>query len=487
MGLWENLKRPFRRKMTKEWIRAGALRSTTPNPRAHDHFRGGNLDVSNNELITEAERARLRAWCKKEYLDNPYARNAARNFALGVYGTGPSLQVMTQDEALNTKIEAIFRTWRKKTQLDWKFHVALNSLFYDGEAFFYFFHTPTIPGGLNVELIESRRVREPYDGHWDVNRLEGITYNEFNEPVLYCVQKETINPMFGRPEEFTMVPADFMLHFFLDDVVNQKRGLPLLQSVLQTLAGLQRISQASLNAWELAAKMNLIVQTGMDAYEFLRCVPKGYDEDSEALVEAFKTIPVPEDGGMTFLASGMSVNQVKNEHPNSQFHENKMTYLSEIGAGVGEPRNIITGDSSSYNFSSAQLDNQFFTRWGGAVQGKIQTLLNRILTVSLVSHATQYPEIQQLAQICDLENIPAEWFFPNVLEGIDRMNNAGSEVALLQSGLMTHWEYCKRHGLDYEKHIAQLKREKELLQTTQNQQDTTQQENPHNAHQRPRP
>ncbi len=456
---------PFRKKRNPEVLTAGLLRSSEPSERAHDHFAGGMLDVSNNQLISESERSRLRSWCKKEYLDNPYARNAARNFALGVYGTGPTLQMTTSDEELNSEIEKIWRKWRKKTHFDWKVFTALQSLFYDGEAFFLFYGSPTVPGGLNVELIEARRVRDPYGYGLDENRIEGITFNEYNEPVYYHVAKETLNPNIGTAEEFVTVPADSMMHFFLDDVVNQRRGLPMLQSVLETLASLQRIGRASLNAWELAAKMNLIIQTGMDAFDLLKVVPEQFEGDGEDRFKAFKTIPVPTDGGMTFLANGMSMNQVKTEHPTSQFHENKMTYLTEIGAGVGEPRNIVTGDSSAYNFSSAQLDQQMFQRWGGAVQVKLQDILNRSLEIAVTSVADSNPAAAQLLSMFDSDEIPADWHFPTVLEDLDRVNNASSDVSLLQAGLMTIREYCKRHGLDYEKHMAQLKEEKNALTT----------------------
>ena len=53
-------------------------------------------------------------------------------------------------------------------------------------------------------------------------------------------------------------------------------------------------------------------------------------------------------------------------------------------------------------------------------------------------------------------SLPAEWFFPNMLHSIDRSQNASSDVQLLQAGLLTHREYCKRYGIDYEAHMRDL-------------------------------
>ncbi|MGN1274612.1 MAG: hypothetical protein ACI4UF_08475, partial [Thermoguttaceae bacterium] len=211
--------------------------------------------------------------------------------------------------------------------------------------------------------------------------------------------------------------------------------------------------------------MNLVVKTPLEAFEYFQAVPEGYVNGEDNRITAFKTIPIPEDGGMTFLAQGMEATQVKSEHPTSAFHDNKMTYLSEIGAGVGEPRNVVTADSSSYNFSSAQLDYMMFYRWAGACQTKLHSILQRMLAAAVASAAESgNADAQRILTQYDPNDIPADWFFPQILEQVDRIQNASAEVQLLQAGLMTQKEYCKRHGLDYTKHLEQLKYEKSLLQ-----------------------
>lgn len=451
---------------TPESLAAGVLRSVRGSERAHDHFAGGNVDIPNSLLVTEAERARLRSWCKKEYLDNALARNLARNFALGVYGTGPELQILAEDP-ISAKCESLWKQWRKSVELDWKIHIALESLFYDGEAFFHLHEDPKIPGSLNVELIEARRIQEPYGGSWLENQLEGIGYNQFGNPVWYHALKESIDPNHGHALEYDILPADTVCHLYFEDVVNQRRGLPLLQSALGMLASLQRITDASLNAWELAAKMNLVIQTGMDAADFIQCVPRNYDADEgQTKVEAFKTIPVPEGGGMTFLATGMSMNQVRNEHPNSQFGEHVHTFQKIAGLAGGLPENLSTGSSANYNFSSAQLDYQLFARFGGTAQKKIEAILNRILFAALCSLEDHAPEVTALLdRFPTPESLPAEWFFPNMLHSIDRSQNAASDVQLLQAGLLTHREYCKRYGIDYEAHMRDWREERKEQST----------------------
>ena len=443
-----------------ETLQSGLLRSTRPSRRAHEHFRAGEMDCPNSRLISESERSRLRSWCRMEFLDNPQAHNIARSFALGVYGQGPTLQFKTRDESLNNALEARFQTWRVKVGMDWLFHLALNQLFYDGESFFHFKSSPS--GEDSIELIEARRIRTPYGGEWGPNHFEGIDYDGWtDQPIGYYVALECNNPYYGTPDEFVLVGSDRMKHLFIEDVVNQKRGLPMLQSALEMLSSMQRITNASLGAWELAAKQHLIIQTGMDAFQFLQCVPEDYDPDEGATqVKAFTTDPVPEDGGMTYLASGMSMSQVKNEHPNSQFGEHTQTFQKIAGLSAGLPENLATGSSANYNFSSARMDYQMFARFGGVCQGRLLPILRHCLFASLFyleDGSPRTPEAAKLAELFPMvENWPIEWHFSNVLSSIDRMENASADVQLLQAGLLTQREYCKRYNIDYEQHMRDI-------------------------------
>lgn len=440
---------------------AGILRSTEPLQRAHDHFAGASIDSSNELLVSDGERARLRSWCKKEYLDNAYARNAARSFALATYGQGPSLSIQTSDEVLNAKLEKLFRKWREKVNLDWLWHVALNSLFYDGEAFFHFSENPHMPGGLGVELIEARRIKDDM-GMGDPMSFEGITYDEWNVPVSYSVEREAINPMYQRVADYVEVPAERMIHFYLDDVTNQKRGLPLLQSCLDTLASLQRICRASLNAWELAAALNVIFKTSMEAQDLVRCLPPNTGVGETAVMPAFETLELPKDGGGMLMPSGVEPVQMKSEHPRDNFAANLQTFVTQVGLAVGEPRNIVSGDSSAYNYSSAQLDNEIFSRWGGTCQRQIQRALNKTLELCFAAHLHSDPAVSELFALIGDDDIPCVWYFPRMLESIDRLKDASADVALLNANLQTIREYCNRHGIDYEHHVKQMEAEKLL-------------------------
>ena len=448
-------KRPANASAVSEVLQSGIVRSAKPSNRAHDDFAGTAIDQSNNLLVTEMERSRIRSMCKKEYLDNPLARNIARNFAMGVYGAGPVLQIHTENEALNDAIETLFRRWRAATALDWKFISAIQALFYDGESFFHFFPNPGCPGGIDLELIEARRVTEPFKAGFDPNRLEGITYNDFGEPLWYDVLEENQNPNFYNRPETTIVPASHIMHLFFEDVVNQKRGLPMLQSALEMLASMRRITDASLGAWELAAKMNLVIQTGMDAYELVQCIPRDLDNEVYA-VEPFKTVPVPKDGGMTFLATGMSMNQVKSEHPTQAYSEHTETFQKIAGLCGGLPENLATGSSAKYNFASAKMDYQLFSRYAGACQDKLRKFLDRCLEMAIGSlEGTGNKDVDEFLKAYPMgSTLPAEWHFANILSSIDRSTNASGDVQLLQAGLLTHREYCKRYGLDYEQHMA---------------------------------
>ena len=161
-------------------------------------------------------------------------------------------------------------------------------------------------------------------------------------------------------------------------------------------------------------------------------------------------------------ASGVEPVQMRSEHPRDNFAANLQTFVTQVGLAVGEPRNIVSGDSSAYNYSSAQLDNEIFSRWGGTCQRQIQRALNKTLELCFAAHLHSDPAVSELFALIGDDDIPCVWYFPRMLESIDRLKDASADVALLNANLQTIREYCNRHGIDYEQHVKQMEAEKLL-------------------------
>lgn len=404
--------------------------------------------ASADEIANPEARRLLRSRCRYEYLNDGFAQNAARTLAIAVTGTGPRLQVHADRETAD-KIENAFHAWATSIRLAEKLDLAVRSLVFDGETFFRFVQDKRIPDGFNIELVDAGRVTsKTYGIALDENELDGIRFDEQGNPASYTIARQPVNPMYsGIPVAFETVPAAQILHLFIPDLPGQHRGLPLLQSSLQTLGALRRYNAAVIEAAETAASMSLLIQT--------QHLPEG---DEPANAAPMKEIDVPRKGGM-FLPRGWVANQMKPEQPTTQHAEFIAATLTGIGAGVGQPRNIISNDSSDYNYASGRLDHQTFFRYVETIQQRLTHLLDAILDFFL--ETTNRSEVADI----DVEAQEREWYFAQ-LEHVDPPKEADAVVKLNEAGFLTKSEYYAKYGQDWERQADQWNTEKKRFGNT---------------------
>lgn len=440
-------------------VQASVLRSV--NDQENDAYFAAAQDKSADEVCSAGERSRLRADCRKILLDCPSAQHAARSLALSTYGSGPTLQVKTPDEALNTSIERLFSRWRKQTGYDVTFFSALQALPSDGEAFFCITSNPAVIGGLTVELIEPYRIESRGGGtSLAPDEFCGIKYDEYNRPLEYTVRKITPNPSTSSLYEYETIPASRIEHLFIPVLAGQRRGLPLLQPAIQTLASLKKIEDATLSACETAANISFLIESDYD--------PQVDTENQLCGVEgaggyqAFDTIKLPSRNTGLYLPSGMKASQLKAEQPNVNFKAFKEDCLLEVGAALGAPKNIILNDSSSYNYSSARLDAQTFERWASILQGLCVRILDSHFKTFLSSVIDNADVAVLLTHYDSLDDIPFRWYFPSMTH-IDRQKEANADVTLLQNNCLSLRDYYAKQGKDWRAELNQIALEKRMM------------------------
>lgn len=440
-------------------VQASVLRSINDNENA-SYFAAAK-DSSSDDLCSAGERSKLRAQCRKILLDCPSAAHAARSLALTTYGSGPALQVKSPNEELNTKIERLFSLWRRQSNYDLTFFSAIQSLPSDGEAFFCIVDNPQAIGGLGVELIEAYRVEAKPGTALVPDEFCGIKYNEFGLPESYTVRVSSPNPQIPHTMQYEEIPASRIQHLFVPVLPAQRRGLPLLQSSIQTLASLRKIEDATLSAVETAANISFLIESDyeptVDPDQQL-CGVEG-----AAGYQAFDTIKLPGRNSGVYLPSGMKASQMKAENPNVNFAAFRQDCLLGVGASLGAPKNVILNDSSSYNYSSARLDFQTFSKWTGVLQSLCVRILDNHFRTWL-SYLLDEPDVAELLSMYpDLESIPTRWYFA-ALPSIDRNKDAQADVTLLKNNCMSLRDYYAKQGKDWRQELQQIALEKRIMQ-----------------------
>ena len=437
-------------------INAGVLRSV--NDTDNSAFFAAASDKPIDAYCSDGERKRLRADCRKILLDSPWAANLARSLSLASYGTGPAVQVRTPDGELNTRLESAFNQWRKETAYDSLFATAISALASDGEAFFHIYENPHISNALGIELIDPGRIAD-HTPSIAPNEFCGVAYDDFGAPLLYHVRDANINPD-SHVFSISDIPACSIEHLFLPLLPTQRRGLPLLQAAIHSLASLKKLEDSTLAAAETASNLSFVITSKFDPEQLQSSnsieAPRG------AIYDGFDPVSLPTERNTgLMLPDNFNISQFKAEQPNLNVVAFQENVLTGIGACIGAPRNIALNDSSSYNYSSARLDSKLFDRWTSLIQARAEYILSSHFRTFL---ATVEPAlIDRLGQFYStVSQTPVSWFW-NAPEYLDRLHEAQADIQLLNAGLLSLRDYYSRRGKDWEAELKQIAIERKML------------------------
>ncbi|RIK72252.1 MAG: hypothetical protein DCC68_26620, partial [Planctomycetota bacterium] len=350
--------------------RYDAAATTTDNYRHWANADGLSADAANSPAVRRILRNRARY----EAANNSYARGIVNTLANDVIGTGPRLQMLTDDAAANRDIESEFMRWSKAVRLAEKLRTMRMAQATDGEAFAILVNNPKLPTTiqLDLRLVEADQVTTPELFAAAQNAVDGIVFDRFGNPVEYHVLKE--HPGGGRADlrlEYTRLPAESVLHLFRADRPGQHRGIPDITPALPLFAQLRRFTLAVLAAAETAADFAGILYT--DA-------PAGGEADA---AEPFEPIELEKRALLT-MPGGWKMSQMEAEQPTTSFGEFRRQILNEIARSLSMPLNVALGDSSGYNYASGRLDHQTDFKAIRVEQAHLEcVVLDRILTAWL--------------------------------------------------------------------------------------------------------
>lgn len=395
-------------------------------------------------------RYRLRNRARYEAANNSYARGIVLTLANDVIGTGPRLQMLTEDGPTNRAIEVAFEAWSASVGLAEKLRTMRQARAVDGEAFALLTSNPAIdsPVQLDMKLIEADQVATPDLSPTDPDAVDGIRFDRSGNPIEYHVLKSHPGDNVQLGLYYDRVDARSMLHWFRCDRPGQARGVPDIMPALPLFAQLRRYTLAVLAAAETAADFAAVLFSDMP--------PDGDTDD----VEPFDSVEI-ERRMMTTLPAGWKMGQFKAEQPATTYAEFKRELLNEIARCLNMPFNVAAGNSSGYNYASGRLDHQTYYRAIGVDQYHLETaVLDRVFRAWLdeLSRATDLlPDGPDR-----LAGWPHQWFWDGQ-EHVDPSKEATAQETRLRNHTTTlAMEYARR-GLDWEAQLRQRAKELALM------------------------
>jgi len=419
----------------------------------HDNRRHwANADaLSARAANSPAIRCLLRKRSRYERDNGSYVKGAALTLANDLIGVGPKLQILTDDREVNRRVELTFRRWAKRVKLASKLRTATQAKVIDGEGLGLLIVNRNLRHSvlLDVKPFESEQLTTPGLSREDSRAVDGIVFDEYGNPVEYHVLKE--HPGDGVSYgEYDRVPARRMLHWFRADRPGQARGIPEFTAGLPIGAQLRRWSSATLKAAEFAAAQSGVLKSNL--------YPESADEEGEA----WETVEY-EHGALTTLPHGYDLQQLDAKHPNTQYPQFKKENLNELGREICMPHNVIAGDSSDANYSSARLD--FYLLYRSALlvaRAECEDAWLDPLFEEWLEEAIMIPGLLP-ASLPPPDELEHAWHWPGFAY-IDPQKEANADAIRLENHTTTLAEiYAERGTQDWEDALRQRAKEIELM------------------------
>lgn len=322
----------------------------------------------------------LRERSRDLYMGTPLATGAIKTTRTNVVGSGLKLKSqidyeylgMTEDEAdaWETKVEREFALWADSKNCDVQrmnnFYelqqLAFLSSLMSGDSFVLL---PTIPRknmpyDLRIRIIEADRVCNPQNKK-DKDISGGVEFNEAGELVAYHVlnvhpsSKDACKKEWIRIEAFGKTTGrPNILHLMEAERPEQRRGVPILAPVIESLKQLGRYSEAELMAAVVSGMYTVFIKT------------ENKNSDVPALGEA---IPIEEqldaddensyelgNGAIIELGENESIDTANPGRPNTAFDGFVTSICRQIGAALEIPYELLVKNfTASYSASRAAL------------------------------------------------------------------------------------------------------------------------------------
>ena len=418
---------------------------TTDNNRRH-WARADSLsaDAAANPEV----RRTLRNRARYEVANNSYARGIVLTLANDSVGTGPRLQMLSDDPFLNHTVEMAFHSWAQAVGLPQKLRTMRMARSQDGESFAVLAFNPFVEHDVQLDmlLVEADQVASPWRRVPNEREVDGLVLDDYGNPVAYHVLKNHPGSAYRMGlDEYTTVPAPSMIHIFRHDRPGQHRGIPEITPALPLFAQLRRFTLAVLSAAEAAADFAGILYT--DA-------PANGEADA---VEPMDLIELERNMLMT-MPGGWKMSQVDPKQPATTYAEFKKEILNEIARCLNMPFNIAAGNSSGYNYASGRLDHQTYFK---SIRVDQSFMASRILDRLLAAWLREYAVLTRNLDL--LRAFPQHQWFWDGFEHVDPAKEAKAQETRLKNHVTTLAHEYARQGKDWEMELRQRAKEKELM------------------------
>lgn len=430
-------------------VRKGAYDSAKTGADNRNHW-GAADDLSANAAADPDTRRVLRRRSRHERDNDPHIDGLVKQLADDLVGTGPRLQLnlgADQHEAARL-VEKSFSAWCRAVDLAADLRVMHEARPTDGESFALLTSNPLLPSPVKLDLrvIETDQIETPL-AETPANGVSGIEYDRDGNPSFYHLLKQHPgdNSWWNWVGEYDKIPARFMCHWYRPRRAGQARGLSELTSSLPVVAQARRYSLAVLSAAEFAASISGVLETDAPAPEDGSTGIQAEPVSSWAEVEFTRNT-------LLTLPGGVKANPFNASQPTTEYGDYIDRQHGTAGRPLRAPLNLVTGNSSSFNFASGRLDHLPYQRMVWIERDNLRKrVLDRVFLAWVM-------EAQLVGLIPDPLPALNEWEWDwhwDAFEQLDPLAETQATQLKLSLNLTTLAESCAAQGLDWREVLKQ--------------------------------
>ena len=323
---------------------------------------------------------KLRERSRDLYMGSPLATGALKTIRTNVVGAGLRLNAqidyeylgMTLEEAdaWETQVEREFSLWAESIHCDAQrmnnFYelqqLAFISQLMSGDSFALLpvIPRPGMPYDLRVQIIEADRVcNPPAVDKMDNKIVNGVEVNFRGEVVAYWIAQHHPNSISMKKNDWVRIRKfgattgrPNVIHLMESERPEQRRGVPILAPVIETLKQLTRYTEAELMAAVVSGMYTVFIKSENPHKEF----PGQFISEEDELYDDDEINYELGNGAMVALGENESIEIANPGRPNTAFDGFVTSLCRQIGSALEVPFELLLKHfTASYSASRGAL------------------------------------------------------------------------------------------------------------------------------------
>lgn len=436
------LKRYHQRRMLTRAYEAASPRDTWK-PRRQ--YASANADHA-------ADAAVLRTKARALVQNVPYVRAGLEGLVSYTVGTG----IVSRATGRNADaFNAAFTEWAKVCDADGRLDwygiqaAAARAMEQDGEVLIRLRPrrpTDNLPIPLQLQLLEIDWLDTSRNGIIDgAEVVNGVEYDRLGKAAAYWLWDRhpgEINlPRQGRRQSVRIL-ASSIIHLYAPERPGQGRGFTRLAPIIARVRDLQLYEDAELARKNQESRLSVLASG--DVSQMGDPPPVGEKPASQT-----GDLGELASGSIVGLPAGLNITTIEPKAAPGYVEGVKLS-LQLIAAGMGVPYELMTGDVSQTNFSSARVRRLDFKRQVEATQWR--TLIPRLIEPVCIA-AMDAAVLAGVIPRADykFQHSTPKWEYVNPQQDVE------SDMAEISSGLSTLSEKLRQRGYDFKDVLVEMK------------------------------